>query len=322
MICFISTSSFTGGPLAIHQAAAKIRDLGGDAGILYIRSPKPHKAFKFRSNKIVPNLSFLERKKVSKELRSFGFPLDANFSTTDHFIIPEVLPDLAYKLLQLGCTNVSIWWLSVDNFPISQLNTLQNQMLLQKCGHLCQSTYAFDFVKRHGGVNVSMLSDEIDLDVPKNIPATADRKFDFCYLPNKATGADEILEGLSKQFAIKPLKNMSRKQIKETLLDTKIFLDFGHHPGKDRVPREAALCGAIPLLRHEGAARFKEDVPLPKGLLIETKAFFDTTAIAEKVQSIIDNSENYNVALDEYVNGILGESDIFKNELLDIINAS
>lgn len=322
VICFISLRGFTGGPLAIHQAAAKIRDLGGQAGMIYIRNSKSRSAFKFQSGAIAGNLNYFGRKRISNELRSYGFPTNQEFSIHDHFVVPEAFPELAFQLLQVGCRKVSIWWLSVDNFPLQQLNTLQSQSLLKRCGHLCQSVYAFDFVKRHGGQNISMLSDEIDLSVPREIPQTQNRKIDFCYLPNKAIGADEILEDLSRQFTIKPLKGLSRAQIKETLLDSKIFLDFGHHPGKDRVPREAALCGAIPVVRREGAARFKADVPLIDELLIETHDFFDAVQIAEKLQYIIKNSEKFGGALEDYVKSILGEAGIFETEVRTLINCS
>jgi len=316
LICFISLRVFTGGPLAIHQAASKIRALGGDAGILYVGNSK---SVKVKSGQVSSNFNALQRKKIAKSLRAYGFSTNEMFSKKDHFIVPEAFPDLAFKLLQLGCPNVSIWWLSVDNFPLSTLNLLQNQALLQKCGHLCQSAYAYDFVKGQGAANISMLSDEIDLSVPEHIPPTETRKIDFCYLPNKATGAEDTIAELSKRFVVQPLRGMSREEVKQTLLDSKVFLDFGHHPGKDRVPREAALCGAMPVVRLAGAARYMEDVPLPDELRIETVDFFDTDVIGSKLQRVIDNPEQFNEALDQYVHRILGETAIFEEELRRLI---
>ena len=41
------------------------------------------------------------------------------------------------------------------------------------------------------------------------------------------------------------------------------YIDFGPHPGMDRLPREAALAGCIVITNREGAAAHDEDVPLP-----------------------------------------------------------
>lgn len=320
MICFISTCKFTGGPLAIHQAASKVKAHGGDAGILYIKNGKPHKAFDLCDGRIVSKIGVLGSFKISGQLKAFGFPTRESFSRHDHFIVPEVLPDIAYQLLRFGCQNVSLWWLSVDNFPLSKLHTLQNQRLMRECRHLCQSEYAADFVRRHGASSVSMLSDEIDLQTNEALSPISKRTNDLCFLPNKSAGADELLEQLSQEFSIVQLKNMNRSQITETLLDTKIFLDFGHHPGKDRVPREAALCGVIPVVRAEGAARFEQDVPLPKELLIESRAFFDGPEFASRLHNILNNAEEFDEALGRYRAKIASEKQTFDSEIQALIS--
>ena len=319
MICFLSSCGFTGGPLAIHQAASKIRANGGKAGILYVKSGKPHRAFDLHGGRIVSKISFLSRFKISGQLKAFGFQTRANFSINDHFIVPEIWPDLAYQLLRFGCKNVSIWWLSVDNFPLSKLHTLQSQRLMRECKHLCQSEYSAEFVRRHGASSVSMLSDEIDLHINDVLSPVSRRPNDICILPNKAAGAEELLDHLSQVFSIVRLEKMSRRQITETLLNTKIFLDLGHHPGKDRVPREAVLCGAIPVVRAEGAARFEQDVPLPKKLLIESSAFFDGPKFVSLLQDILNNVEDFDDALSRYRAKIELEKHTFSSEIQALI---
>lgn len=315
MICFISPCKFTGGPLAIHQAAAKIKANGGDVGIMYLTKKKRHGDFDLKDRQIVSQISFLNRLKINGQLKAFGFPTRQTFSVDDHFIVPETMPDLAYQLLRVGCKNVSLWWLSVDNFPLSQLHTLQTQRLLRECKHFCQSEYAADFVKRNGASAVSMLSDEIDLHTNEDLLPISRRANDLCFLPNKAAGADDLLEYLYEKFSIIRLENMSRSQITETLLNTKIFLDFGHHPGKDRVPREAAICGAIPVVRAEGAACFKQDVPLPKELLIESLVFFDGPEFVSRLQRILNRAEDFNEVLGSYRKKIASEKQTFASEI-------
>ncbi|MFT6607408.1 MAG: hypothetical protein ACJA2X_002618 [Halocynthiibacter sp.] len=229
------------------------------------------------------------------------------------------MPDLAFQLLGLGCSNVYIWWLSVDNFPLTQLYTLSSQSLFRSCTHLCQSAYAREFVLAHGGEKVEMFSDFTDIGDLGESPFTADRKFDVAYLPNKANGAEAALEQLSRTYKVVALRNMSREDIKETLFQTKIFLDFGHHPGKDRVPREAALCGAIPLVRRQGAAAVYEDVPLPDELLIETRCFFDLDDLQARVAQILEDTQKWNLELSDYRDWIMAEEVRFDSEVRNLI---
>jgi len=42
-----------------------------------------------------------------------------------------------------------------------------------------------------------------------------------------------------------------------------MYIDFGTHPGKDRIPREAALRNCIVLTNRNGAADNNVDVPIP-----------------------------------------------------------
>lgn len=45
---------------------------------------------------------------------------------------------------------------------------------------------------------------------------------------------------------------------------SKVYIDFGNHPGKDRIPREAAISGCIVITGKRGAAAFAEDVCIPE----------------------------------------------------------
>ncbi len=113
---------------------------------------------------------------------------------------------------------------------------------------------------------------------------------------------------------------MGREKIKATLLNTRIFLDFGSHPGKDRVPREAAICGATPMVRREGAATEKEDVPLPDQLLLENEVFFNPPVLASRVAEVLQNASKWQSELSPFRDWIMEEGSRFDAELLSLIN--
>jgi len=43
----------------------------------------------------------------------------------------------------------------------------------------------------------------------------------------------------------------------------KLYVDFGKHPGKDRMPREAAVHGCCIITGRRGAAGNPFDIPIP-----------------------------------------------------------
>ena len=44
---------------------------------------------------------------------------------------------------------------------------------------------------------------------------------------------------------------------------TMLYVDFGHHPGRDRLPREAALAGCCVITGRKGAAGNSVDLAIP-----------------------------------------------------------
>jgi hypothetical protein len=76
----------------------------------------------------------------------------------------------------------------------------------------------------------------------------------------------EIIAALAKEAKwaeFIPLAGMNRAGVMDKLAQTAVYLDLGHHPGKDRMPREAALAGAMVLTARRGAAANHQDMPIP-----------------------------------------------------------
>ena len=132
-------------------------------------------------------------------------------------------------------------------------------------------------------------------------------------------GAEDLIDRLKQEFRVVALAGMGREQLRDTLLDARLFVDFGHHPGKDRVPREAALCGAIPVVRRVGAACFPEDVPLPEALLPATPLFLDGDALAGHLRAILHEADHWQAVLEEYRALIRQEKAVFEQEIRALI---
>ena len=83
---------------------------------------------------------------------------------------------------------------------------------------------------------------------------------------------------------------MTRKEVIETLQRAKVYMDFGNHPGKDRLPRESAILGCCVITGKRGSARYFEDVPIPEQYKFEDKEESIPT-IVERIRDCLENFE-------------------------------
>ena len=64
---------------------------------------------------------------------------------------------------------------------------------------------------------------------------------------------------------------MTRNEIIRLLQRVKIYIDFGNHSGKDRIPRETAILKCCVMTGLRGSAKYKEDVNIPFDYKFEDK---------------------------------------------------
>ncbi|MGB9845659.1 MAG: hypothetical protein ACPLF9_07885 [Methanothermobacter tenebrarum] len=156
--------------------------------------------------------------------------------------------------------------------------------------HLVQSYYAMKHLKDQGFSNVEYLSDYINEKFLKK-EINLDRKEDLVvYNPRKGYRfTSKLIKRLKNyNFKLKAIENMSREEVLETLEKAKVYIDFGNHPGKDRLPREAAMMGCCIIVGKKGSAKFN-DLPIPAKFKLDTNENINTI-----IKSIVDCVENYN----------------------------
>ena len=68
-----------------------------------------------------------------------------------------------------------------------------------------------------------------------------------------------------------------------------IYIDFGHHPDKERLPREAAIHGCIVITGLCGSAANSQDVPLPNYLKLNIHDLNFLETFKKLVVSIFEN---------------------------------
>lgn len=307
----------TGGPELLHQLAYQINNLSSykKAQIVYF------------GNTVEP---------VVKEFKKY---LNNSWITESDILDEQqnliIFPETAIsEFNKFNRAKKYIWWLSVDNYLYNNsfyasykrfglktavhyyLNgTIRNRDSVIKTAdlHLCQSYYAMNFLQNLNINNVAYLSDYINDFYVQNSKHLLTQKRHNIVLYNPKKGysfTKKLISASPDDIQWIPLIGMSNKEVLNYLASGKVYVDFGNHPGKDRFPREAALCGCCIITGEKGAANFSEDVSIPDNYKFNDNVKY-VKDIIDKIEFII---RNYNTAIhdfDTYRQRIMKEKEHF-----------
>lgn len=286
--------SRTGGPEALHQLVDSLRRQGANAFL-------------------VPTQESRDLARVP-DYRRYDAPEVLSIVDSPSSVVVTHETRL-FEILGLKYARACIWWLSVDNSPafslayalrrrvhgpqsLGRIGKLivkdhrrrktfrENFGYLQKrVGHLVQSDYAAISVRRKYGVVPFLLSDYLggQTDVSK---VSYGERGGVAYNPNRGQDLVRRLVRLRPDIDWIPIAGMSPTEVDICLAKASIYIDLGHHPGKDRMPREAARAGAVVLSSRQGAARSFVDMPLADEYKIDLNR--RTRSVLNEVSGRID----------------------------------
>jgi len=137
------------------------------------------------------------------------------------------------------------------------------------------------------------------------------------YNPKKGFVFTKKIISMANDIKFVPLINMSRNQVIESLQKAKVYIDFGNHPGKDRIPREAAILGCCVITGKIGSAAFFEDVPIPDEYKFEEKEE-NIPKIIEKIKDCFEHFEERYKDFEYYREVIRNEPQKFLEDLKKI----
>ena len=114
-----------------------------------------------------------------------------------------------------------------------------------------------------------------------------------------------------------PVKGLNREQLSERLYEAKIYIDFGHHPGRDRMPREAAMHGCALISGILGSAGNDIDLPIPKAYKLDSAAPGFVGHFGELVEDMIRNFPAHYANFANYRKWVQNEPSVFKQQIRD-----
>lgn len=273
----------TGGPELLHQLVYILIKNSVCAKIVY---PSDN-----LSETIVPEF----QKYVSENVVRIE---DVEDSEENVIVLPEVWSKYITKFRH---ARKYFWWMSVDNF-ITSIQTGDVENVLKYADlHLYQSEYARLFLKKlHiGDEQMCSLSDYINDDyvlyseeeIRKN-----NREDIIVYNPKKGiVYTDRIISSMGGYHFV-PISNMNNDEVRCLLSKSKVYIDFGKHPGKDRIPREAAIMGCCVITGRRGSADNDIDIRIDGSYKFDQ----DTVTIEDIVEKIKYCLENYESCIQDF----------------------
>lgn len=304
-------NTVTGGPELLHQLNFKLNELGYNSVIKYIGIKKGISPIPDRYKVYNPK-----------------YDIDIKDNKDNFIIVPEIYTN---ELKKYKYINKIIWWLSVDNYFVSKKNIkykIKSIFGLRDFNykdkdiiHLVQSVYAREFLKSNGIKieNINYLSDYLNDIFIKESYKNVNKKKRNCVLYNPKKGFEFTNKLIANSNNIEwiPLVNLNINEMTNLLQTSKVYIDFGNHPGKDRIPREAAINGCCILTGLRGSAKYKEDVDI----LDEFKFNDDDKNISKiinKINYIFNNYSEESKKFENYRNKIRNEKQKFEEDVKDI----
>lgn len=332
----------TGGAELLHQLVHNLNQNGNEAFVVYFNSKKD---FYDNENFEIPSDYLKYKIRVAKVIED---ELD------NIVVVYEGIFDKAFTIKK---SKILLWWLSVDNFFYCSTNFLSYfdfirwkpsfvaNVLLRQVYYFfkrkdkyhfwkktindlknldtlnCyQSEYAQNFLINKGFLKTFPLSDYLNPEIVENYYSANDvpKKDIVLYNPKKGFKYTKKLMKLAPDINWVPLQGMTRNELIQCLKSSKVYIDFGYHPGKDRLPREAAICGCCIITNKEGSARFYEDVCIPNRYKFDKNE--SPKNVVKAIRTALRDYENQIQDYSLYRERIKDEERLFKEQVNQVFN--
>ncbi len=322
---FCPANFATGGPEALHQLGHRLHNLGHNVFMHYIFTKDVNPVHENYVKYDVPSTV-----KIINNKNNF-------------LILPETYLDPIFKS-EFSETKKIIWWLSVTNYHIildqakqrvkhkkfysiksffnpkrySPLPTL-SALKRKKVSNLAHSFFSLNFLKNNKMDIVGKISDYMSDSFYEKIVNQPTKEDILLYNPKKNGEFLKRIKELSPNLHWKALIDISSEEVAHWMNKSKLYIDFGYHPGQERMPREAILMSCCVITGSQGSAAFQDDVPLPVGFKFdETKDQPET--VVNQIILTLNNFDEKIKLFRSYREKIMDEKENFDDAVKNVFN--
>lgn len=315
----------TGGPEELHQLGSQLNKIGKKAFMLYDQYDADKNNSPVHDNYKKYNVPFCCEIENSKE---------------NIVIFPETS---TYKLWdkEFSETQKIVWWLSVvfylrtlentkqrfekkkfyfikkffRNYPIPTIKKLQNPNIY----HIAHSYYSLDFLKKNDISVIGQISGYMDELFHLDNNWRSEKQNIIIYNAVKNGEFLKKIRDKTPHLNWIGLQDMTLEEIVKWMMKAKVYIDFGFHPGREKMPREAVLLNCCLIAGKQGSAKYKEDMPIS-----EEYHFEDTEEnipqIVAKIEACLHNFDEKIKDFETYKALISNEKKLFEESVNFVFN--
>ena len=282
----------SGGAESLHNLVLQLRGIGLRANLVYF-----------------PEVG-VDEAQTSYYFADYGLlPTALDDSRETIVIFPETL---CMEALKLKHAQAAIWWLSVDNFLRIKYGNLWDKWryfksvmrgerpfggvkALRRLRHFSKCRYDEIFLAKHG-IHFERITGPISyryIEASKCLDVWLRQKKDWIlYSPETPKSILTLVRIELPKVALVEMKGYSSDEMISLYRQAKVFMDFGNHPGQERMPREAAVMGCFVITGMKGAAANDEDLPLAPKYKLNVRSFMFTSTLTDLVNEAIKQHES------------------------------
>lgn len=312
------SGAVTGGPESLHNLVALLRTIGEVAEIVYHPFPEvSHTPEKYR------------------DYGAKSSPISDERGTL--VILPEIL---CFEAKRFSESVVAIWWLSVDNFREKKYHNWRDPFrYIKKCFvgqrpwrgvralrqylHFSKSYYDLTYLMEQqifpfqltGPVSTAYINEILGSDT------SVCRKNEILYNPKKGRETIHRLMAACPEWLFVPLVGHDQGALISKYRESKLYIDFGHHPGRERMPREATACGCCVITGVLGSAGNAVDIPIPRKFKVNERSADFIEQFRAIVSYVFGNFSAATKEFDAYRLEIRSEPQQQKEDIKNILQA-
>lgn len=247
----------TGGPEALHQLGRVLIDLGHDARMVYC---PPEQLAPQAGDGVLAFPDIADP--MPADYAVYAVPRDTTIVDRpgNRVVFPEIWPAIIPLLKH---ATPCWWWLSIDNGrpAMERFGGMDAVRAARGVVHLCQSYYALSWLAERDVLGLPLF-DYISPRYRELAQSPPAPRTDRIVYSSKGSWFCGHLRRWAPGLQWQELRGFSTQEVQELFRTSRLYVDFGAHPGKDRMPREAAMLGCCVITGQRGAAGNPFDVPI------------------------------------------------------------
>ena len=267
---------------------------------------------------------------VDEIYKKYHIPYDNGVEDSEKniLIVPEIAANFLYFTKK---TRRILWWLNINVFlrdiAVKTADHFENILTRpmprffsfnrydSDIEHWAQSEYAKNFLKINGvpDAKIFTVTDFLDNIFFNSNTKSVAKKNLVAYRKIQGRDFSEVVKDLS-DVEWQAVENVNPAVVKKLFDAAKIYVDFGEHPAKDKLTREAAISNCVVITGKRGAAGNDVDINIPDEFKFE-ETITDAKKIAKKIKSVLKNPEASLAKQKAFREKILREKNLFEGQI-------